>query len=136
MSEENIERLRRLYADWELGDFGGGRELFASDVVFAPGSPGDKPLHGIDNVVAHLREFLDQWRGFRVAPQDFSEVGRTGAGDQVVLVTERQSGIGSGSGVPAEQTFYAAWTFRDGLVVSVLWKPDREEALKAAGLSE
>lgn len=135
MSEENVARLRRVYADWEIGDFRGGRQLFAPDVFFAPGSPGDEPLHGVDNVVAHFRGFLEQWRDFRVVPQDFTAVGRTAAGDNVVLVTEQQSGTGSGSGVPIEQTFYAAWTFRDGLVVSVLWKTNREEALEAAGLS-
>lgn len=136
MSDENVERLRRVYADWEKGDFSSSRELFAPDVLFAPGSPGDEPLRGVDKVAAHLREFLKQWSDFRIVPSDFSVLGRTPEGDEVVLVSERQSATGSGSGVPVEQDFYAAWTFRDGLVVSVLWKPDRKEALEAAGLSE
>jgi ketosteroid isomerase-like protein len=136
MSEGNVERLRRLYAEWERGDFSGGRELFAPDVVFAPGSPGDEPIRGLDNVAAHMREFLTQWRGFRVVARDFSEVRRSEGGDEVVLVTERQYGTGTSSGVPTEQTFYAAWTFRNGLVTSVLWKPDREAALEAAGLRD
>jgi ketosteroid isomerase-like protein len=136
MSDENVESLRRLYADWERGDFRPGRDMFASDVLFDPGSPGDQPIQGLDRVAAHMRDFLSQWESFRVVPQEFSEAGRTEAGDKVVLVTERQYGTGRGSRVPIDQTFYAAWTFREGIVVSVRWKTDRKTALEAAGLRE
>jgi ketosteroid isomerase-like protein len=134
MSDENVESLRRLYADWERGDFGAGWDLFASDVFFDPGSPGDKPVLGLERVVAHFRDFLSQCESFRVVPQDFSAAGRTDAGDEVVLVTERQYGTGSVSRVPIDQTFYAAWTFRAGIVVAVSWKTQRKTALEAAGL--
>ena len=136
MSEENVESLRRLYADWERGDFRAGRDMFASDLFFDPGSPGDKPVQGLGRVAAHMREFLSQWESFRVVAQEFSEAGPTEAGEEVVLVIERQYGTGRGGRVPVDQTFYAAWTFREGLVVSVRWKTDRKAALEAAGLSE
>jgi hypothetical protein len=53
-----------------------------------------------------------------------------------VLVTGRQYGKGRSSGIETEMTFFAAWTFRDGLVARLRWDSDREQALEAAGLSE
>jgi ketosteroid isomerase-like protein len=64
---------------------------------------------------------------FRIEAQEFVEVG------EAVLVTERQYGKGQSSGIETEMTFYAAWTFRDGLVVRIRWETDRARALEAAG---
>jgi hypothetical protein len=77
-----------------------------------------------------MRKFLGQWEQFRVEPQEFAEFA------DIVLVTKRQYGTGKASGVTTEQTFYAAWTFLDGLVIRVRWDADRTNALEAAGLSE
>jgi ketosteroid isomerase-like protein len=62
--------------------------------------------------------------------EQFAEFGDT------VLVTERQRARGKSSGVETEGTFYAAWTFRDGLVVRAYWDASLANALKAAGLTE
>ena len=136
MSQENVERLRALYTKWETGDFRDSEKLFAPGVAFDPGSPGDKPMHGIDEVQSHFREFLRQWDGFRIVAEDLSTIGSTEEGDEMVLVVERQYGTGTTSGVPIDQTFYSVWTFHGGLVVSALWKTDREAALRAAGLAQ
>jgi ketosteroid isomerase-like protein len=45
-------------------------------------------------------------------------------------VAERQHGKGKSSGIELQMTFYAAWTFRDGLVTRVRWDSDRTRALE------
>ena len=130
MSEENVEKLRAVYAEWAKGDFRAGRELFASNVAYETGRPGGGGVIGRDAIEEDMREFLAQWSEFRVEAERFTKYG------EIVLVTERQHGIGTSSGVKIDQTFYAVWTFRDGLVVRVRWDTDRTTALEAAGLSE
>lgn len=130
MSQENIERLRAVYSEWAKGNFRAGRELFADDVVFEPIADGHKAYIGAEAVADQMREFFAQWSNFRIEAQEFAEVG------EAVLVTERQYGKGKSSGIETEMTFYAAWTFRDGLVVRARWETDRARALEAARLRE
>jgi ketosteroid isomerase-like protein len=129
--EENIERLRAVYAEWAKGNLRAGEELFAEDVAYTPQTPDETAtLVGPDAIEDYLRRFLSQWDEFRMDAEDFTDLG------EAVLVTERQHAIGKSSRVETEQTFYSVWTFRDGLVVSVRWDPDRARALEAAGISE
>jgi ketosteroid isomerase-like protein len=130
MSEENVERLRGLYAEWAKGNFHGGREHFAGDATFEPRTPDQRATLEGDDFRVHLREFLAQWSEFRIEAEQFAVFGDT------VLVTERQHGIGKSSGVETDATFYAAWTFRDGLISRVCWDANLVAALEAAGLAE
>jgi ketosteroid isomerase-like protein len=130
MSQEKIERLRALYSGWAQGNFRAGGELLAPDVIFEPMSDGHEAYIGREAVAEQMREFLAQWSEFRVEAQEMVEVGET------VLVTERQYGKGKSSGIETEMTFYAVWTFRDGLAVRIRWESDRARALEAAGLEE
>ena len=130
MSEENVERLRAVYAEWAKGNFDVGREIFATEFAFEPQTPDERATLGRDDVEGHMREFLAQWREFRIEAEEFADFG------EAVLVTERQHGIGKSSGVETDQTFYSVWTFRNGLVVRVRWDTSRASALGAAGLSE
>jgi ketosteroid isomerase-like protein len=61
---------------------------------------------------------------------DFQDLGDT------VLVSERQRGTGKRSGLEMEQTNYAIWKFRDGLVTHVRWEIEREAAERAAGIAD
>jgi ketosteroid isomerase-like protein len=129
MSQENVERLRAVYGEWAKGNFRAGGELWASEVSFEQASDGRSAL-GRDEIEGYFREFLAQWSDFRIEATDFVDLGDT------ILVTERQHGTGKSSGIEGEATFYAVWTFRDGLVVRARWETDRASALEAAGLSE
>ena len=126
MSHRNVERLRDVYSSWAEGDFAASSELLAEDVLFEPMSDGHNAYRGRQAVEEQTREFFAQWSEFRIEAQEFEEVGET------VLVTERQHGKGKSSGIETEMTFYAAWTFRDGLVVRVRWESDRTRALELA----
>ena len=56
-------------------------------------------------------------------------------GDHVVLVN-RATGHGRGSGATVELTFSSVLTLRDGKVIKLIVYSDHADALEAAGLSE
>jgi ketosteroid isomerase-like protein len=129
MGQENVDRLRAVYSEWAEGNFRAGGELLAPESVYEPMSDGRESYRGREAVERQMRDFLAQWSEFRVEAREFVEVG------EAVLVTERQYAKGRSSDIQVEMTFYAAWTFRDGLVVRVRWESDRAEALKVARLA-
>ena len=129
MSDENVEKLRSVYREWAHGNLRAGRELFAPDVRYEAEAPGQGSVIGPEAIENQMREFLAGWSEFRIEAETFEEF------DGAVLVTERQHGIGKGSGVETEQTIYAVWVFRNGRVVGAQWSTSRERALEAAGLS-
>ena len=128
MSEENVALLREHYRDWASGELAAGGEIYAPDVRFEPIADGHEVLDR-EGFVRFMHEFLAQWDDFRMEAVDFEDLGDT------VLVTERQSGTGKRSGIPMEQTDYAIWRFRDGLVTGVRWEIELEAAREAAGIS-
>lgn len=130
MSQENLERLRAVYSEFAQGKFGAAEQLLAPDVVYEPMSDGREAYLGREAVAEHMGGFLAQWREFRIEAQEFVEVG------EAVVVSERQYGKGRSSGIETEMTFYAVWTFCDGLVVRARWESDLADALKAAERTE
>ena len=125
MSQENVERLRAMYAGFARGDMRGRPELFSPEFVFEPMSDGRQSYVGMEAFADQMREFLAQWDDFRMEGLEFEDLG------DAVLVTERQSGTGKASGIEIDMTFFAVWTFRDGVIVRGRWDPDRESALQA-----
>ena len=126
MPQTNVERLRPVYEEWARGNLQAGRELFAPDVRYEAEAPGQGPVTGASAIQDQMREFLAEWSEFRIEAEAFEEF------SDAVLVTERQHGIGKGSGVVTEATIYAMWIFRDGKVVSARWHSSRKRALETA----
>jgi ketosteroid isomerase-like protein len=124
MSEENVTRLRALYDDMGRGTFNTAGDLIADDIVYEPVGDGREAYVGRDAFGAQFREFLGQWSEFRIEALDFEDLG------DAVLVTERQSGTGRASGIEAQMTFFAVWTFRDGVVVRARWDTNRASAIE------
>jgi ketosteroid isomerase-like protein len=134
MSEENVERLRPIYAEWEQGRLAAGRELLDPDITvetFMPDSREAVTLQGLDQFEGFVRDWLTQWQEYRVTGEDFREV----EADKV-LVSGRQIATGHRSGVGVESPAFAVWTFRGGRVVKLTLHYDRADALAAAGVSE
>jgi ketosteroid isomerase-like protein len=134
MSEENVEMVRRTYAEWELGNMAAGVELFDPEVVFEsfmPDSSERVVVHSPDGVAAFMREWLAQWRDYRLIGEEFREIGR-----DKVFVVGRQAATGRQSGVAVSEPIFSIWTFRGGKVVRLLFDRERRKALEAAGLSE
>jgi ketosteroid isomerase-like protein len=134
MSQENLETVRRIYAEWERGDMNAGVELFDPEIVFEsymPDAAERVVANGLDGVAAFMREFLRHWTDYRLRGDEFRAIG-----EDKVLVTGHQSALGRHSGVSVEGPTCSVWTFRDGKIVGLLFDPDKEAALEAAGLSE
>ena len=134
MSEENVEIVRRIYAEWEQGLMTAGVELFEAGVVFEsfmPDSSERVVATGPEEVEAFMREFLGNWRDYRLIGEEFREIGRDS-----VFVAGRQTGTGRQSGVAVEAPMCPVWTFRNSKIVGLVFEPDRKKALEAAGLTE
>jgi ketosteroid isomerase-like protein len=136
MSQEDVERLRRIYAAWAEGDFWAGASLYDPYVVYVShGSKGGPdpdhgPHYGLEAMTAYMRRVLDSWESWRIAAIDFREAGDT------VVVRARRTGVGKRSHVPVEDEAFHVWTFRGGKVIRMEVFADEAEALEAAGLSE
>jgi ketosteroid isomerase-like protein len=134
MSEENVEVVRLTYTQWERGRMAAGVELFDSEIVFESFMPDANKrvvANGPEEVEAFMREFLGNWRDYRLIGEEFREIGR-----DKVFVAGRQTATGRQSGVAVEGPMCSVWTFSDGKIVGLVFEPDREKALEAAGLSE
>ena len=132
MSEETLERLREIHAEWARGNWQAGRELMTRDVHISWQVPeGFIVAQGLEDVAPKLRDFLGQWREFRTEAHEFVELDETS-----FLVVGSNYGVGKTSGVEVEATCFYVWRFRDGKVVRMHSGFNRAEALEAAGLRE
>jgi|SRR5215211_5017907 len=132
MSEEDVEVVRRVYAEWARGKFGGAVALFDADIVFESFMPDSSErviVHGPEGVEVFMREFLAQWKDYRLVGEEFRQVG-----SDRVFVEGYQSATGRQSGVAVEMPMFSIWTLRDGKVVHLIVEFDRKKALEAAGL--
>jgi ketosteroid isomerase-like protein len=127
MSEENVARLRAVYAEWAKGDLDAGEDLYAEDVTFIPMAEGREELDR-EGFRRFMRSFLSEWDDFSSEAIEIVDHG------DKLLVTEHQRATGRGSGIKIDQLFYVVWTFRGDLAVSVRWDSDPAEARQAAGL--
>ena len=133
MSQENVEIVRQIYAEWQRGNMKAGVERFDPEIVFESFMPDASErivANGPAEVEAFMREFLRDWRDYRMIGDEYRKVGATR-----VFVSGRQAAIGRESGATVEDTLFSVWTFRDGKVVHLIFERDRQRALEAAGLS-
>ena len=134
MSEENLEILKSIYAEWERGRLGAGLPVYDPDITvetFMPDAREAVTLRGLLQLEGFMRDWLTQWQEYRVTGEDFQEVET-----DKVLVSGRQIATGHRSGVGVESPAFAVWTFRQGKVIRLTLHYDRDDALQAAGLSE
>ncbi len=134
MTQENVEVVREVYDEWALGNMRAGVELFDASVAFEsfmPDADERVSVTGVEEVELFMREFLAQWRDFRIVGDEFLP-----AGDDMVFVAGHQTATGRESGIAVNDSLHSVWTFRQGVVVRLLFDRDRREALDAAGLPE
>ncbi len=134
MSQENVEVVRNILREWAEGDFGASAKLLDSDITFEtfmPDANENVVAHGFVEIEAFTREWLAQWRTYRIVGEEFRPVG-----PDKVFVSVRQIATGSHSGVEVDSPGFSVWTLHRGRVVKLTLHYDREEALEAAGLSE
>ena len=138
MSQENVELVRRLYA--ELAGGGSAQEFeqrFTDEALSAFLDPGiewvpvaDSLLavdryRGFDGVRQFWGEFVAAWEEYRVEPLRFYD-----DGEQVAVVVHI---VGRTRGVEVDQTRSSLLTIRDGRVIRVEAFADPDGAREAAG---
>ena len=126
MSQENLEIVKRNFADYARGDIDAATAGYDADVVFNPVE--ESPIHGLEAVRAYIRRWEEPWDDYEVEAEEFLD-----AGDRVVM-TLHVKGRGAGSGVEVEARSHQVITLRDGRVIRMDEYLDRADALAAAGL--
>ena len=133
MSEENVEKVRRGFAEYNRGDVEGALQEWAPDAVWdwSNGRGFDAGVYrGRDEIRAFWQQRSAAWKENRLEIVDLVEVD-----DDRVIVENVASSRGR-DGIEVEAR--SAWlvTFQDGEQTSLTLYQTKREALEAAGPSE
>ena len=128
MPQENVEIVRRWLWAFENSD-----EVFAEltdpQIEWAPFEDNHTVHHGLDSAMRIRSGWLDPWAEHRIEVEEV-----LGRGSDVMAALHLRA-RGEGSGIDVDVQLYGHFKVRDGRVVYLFEHQDRDEALKAAGLS-
>jgi len=133
MSQDNVELVRGLYAEWEKGHFWSA-ELYAPDVEWHWSSAaralrgGRASYKGLAEIGAAVREWVSEWGWWSITAEKLID-----AGDRVVVLTTIRASLKDGRGEVHDRGADVI-TLRDGQIVGIEIFDTPEEALEAAGL--
>jgi ketosteroid isomerase-like protein len=131
MSQENVEVVRRLNAMFNSGELEAVLDFVDPDFEWVPAVSDLPAVKGRENV---KRFFQDQVLGrfdqLRAEPEEFFD-----AGDTVVMIVHLQGSMRGGE-ANVDYRLAQLWTFDGGIAVRAEGYLERQEALRAAGLSE
>jgi hypothetical protein len=131
---ENLDLVRSIYADWELGDFGSTAWADAELVWSAIGGPEPSGGRGLPSFSAAWRDFLEAWGDYRVRADEFRVLD---AERVLVLLTARARGRASGLEALQGATEGAnVFHVRGGKVTKLFIYWTREDALADLGIEE
>jgi ketosteroid isomerase-like protein len=124
-------RMRQAYAAANRRDFDVVLMGWQRDSEYRPAADLMPPdlktvFHGHDGYLELWRHWLDAFDDIRWDPEEILDLGDR------LLVTTRQSGRGSGSGVAVSEPVFQLFTLRSGLVTRQEDFLDRSKALDAA----
>jgi ketosteroid isomerase-like protein len=132
MSEENVEIVSRVLAEWEKGNFSSSEafdpyiRVVWAEPIFAQRAE----TMGIRETARNMEEFLGTYEGAKATAERIVD-----AGDRVVVVATWE-GRGKGSGIPFAERAGSVWTISEGKVTRIVNYRDPAEAFETAGLSE
>jgi hypothetical protein len=137
MSQENVEVVKRCYADlnnaYRSGAYGRRfEELAHPDVVLRTSGmfPESGEYHGYEGLRRFAENQAEAFEAMSIEPLEMID-----AGDRVVVPTSF-GGKARHTGIPATFAVVHVWTMREGKVAALDMYRDRSEALKAVGLEE
>jgi ketosteroid isomerase-like protein len=133
MSQENVELVRSIYADWERGDFSSAEWAHPEiEFVIAEG-PTARSWTGLAGMAEGYRDFLSAWEEWRVEAEEICEID-----GERVLVLSHFGGRGKTSGLELGTRMKGAELFhvREGKVTRLILYGVREHVLADLGLSE
>jgi ketosteroid isomerase-like protein len=130
MSQENVEIVRRSFEAWNEGDVRAIRRCYTDDVVLeTPITEFGRTFEGDDPLGRWIAEQRETWAETHWDVERIFEGG-------VVVSFYRSISTGRASGIEVVRNLTAVSHIRDGLIARERVFLDRDEALKAAGLSE
>jgi uncharacterized protein len=136
MSQENVESVRRMYDAWLAGDFSTVFATLDESIELNPDPEAawvgiGEVYRGHDGIRSYMGSVYEAFDEYRPEVEQLID-----AGDQVLtLAIEHGRGRGSGAEVEAHKTAHL-WTLRDGKAIRLDLYLNRDEALKAVGLSD
>ena len=131
MSQENVDRLRRVWDAWNRGDFDVSildPEVLFEDTVL-PDSVGET-YRGPEGVVRGWTRWTESWEEFTTQVEQIVD-----AGERLVSIHTVHL-QGKRSGAPMTFRYAYLYTFRGDKVVHIRSYSDPAKALQAAGLPE
>ncbi len=133
MSGENVEAVKAFFAAFAERDFEAGARLLDPGLKVRPaivGGPEGTVYHGPAGMKQFWADVDSAWSEFRIAPEEFRDLGAT------VLVLGRAHARGRDSGIVLDTP--AAWIVgvREGRIVAFQSFSRQHDALEAAGLEE
>jgi len=133
MSQENVDVVRKLFAEHERGNFAVQELLDPNIRIRWPDSlaaGGRAESVGVDDATKVMLAWLRTFESVTLTAERIID-----AGDQVVSISVWRA-RGKASGVDTEWRLGSVFTVRQGKVVSLVSYTDPDEALEAAGLGE
>jgi ketosteroid isomerase-like protein len=130
MSQENMEKMRRMLDAWDSGDLTEWADGLHEDITWVPLAENTQtePIHGVEATLAFVADWIEPWDEYTVELLRFIDV------DDMVVMSTRQSGKHP-TGAEISMEMHAVATVRDGKLVEMRWFMSEAEALEAAGLS-
>ncbi len=131
MSQENVEIVRRIYSEFEQGNFW-VPEFFDPSIrmVWLSSVVGKAETVGLEELTGQMKNWFMEYDKLTLTAERI-----VGAGEQVVVIAAWR-GRGRVSGVPTEWRHGQVWSLREGKATSVTSYAEPSAALEAAGLSE
>ena len=128
-----MEIVRLAYERLNAGDIDGFLQSCATDYEFRdlPALPGSGVFIGHDAMRGWYAKVVDAFEDLRFEVEEFIDT----TGDHVVLVN-RATGHGRGSGATVELAFSTVVTLKHGKVTKVIVYADHADAPEAARLEE
>lgn len=131
LSSANIAIVRQLFDAYERKDWDGLVALLHPEVELHewPEGPDSRVYRGADGIRSSREVWADAWESIEAQPYDFIDTGER------VLVPLRTTAKGRGSSVEVAMDNFGVFTIRGSKVAKIEYFTDRDDALRAAGLS-
>ena len=130
MSQEHVAIVKRVFERWARGDFSVDPELMAADFVWHQHRGAVEPgSHRGDGIGRALERIFEVYDDLRIEAEEYVD-----AGERVVVVA-RSCRRARARGMELDLRLAFVWTVRDGKLAGMEQFPERDEALRAAGLA-
>jgi ketosteroid isomerase-like protein len=134
MSQENLDLVRSIYADWARGDWSSASWAHPRIEYVMVDEPGSKTYAGVAAMAEAWRTFLSAWEGYRIEPIEYRALD-----DERVLVVVHAYGRGKSSGLELNESTRGRgganlFHIRDGKVARLDAYFDSAHALADLGL--